>query len=192
MKIEKYLLIIGLLFGIEFTLLIGMTIKENKVINTTKEDSTEVVIGSETKLRDMFCEDFHIEYDEPIFIDDFNNYYDWFIYWSGELEIVHYDIVYCQSLLETGHLKSYLYKEYKNLFGMRRAKNRETTQDNGINDYLNYGHYSCALSSLIDYKLWQDKYCSHLDKESYLEYLGQVYSEDPNYVSKIKKMLKKM
>jgi hypothetical protein len=86
------------------------------------------------------------------------------------------EIVYSQAILETGHFKSRICKEYNNLFGLYNS----TT-----NDYYKFDNW---WESVIGYKeLVQKKY--YRSEESYYYFLKNLpYAEDPKYINKIKKI----
>ena len=104
-----------------------------------------------------------------------------------ELNIKFPHIVLAQSQIETGYYKSKIFKENNNLFGMKQARQRPTTNRGTEN---NHAYYDTWKQSVVDYALYQAKYLSRLrTEEEYLSYLGQSYAEDPNYVSKIRKII---
>lgn len=88
------------------------------------------------------------------------------------------EIVYAQAILETGHFKSKLYKEANNLFGLYNSKDRR---------YYKFNHWS---ESVVAYKEWiQRKYKS---SENYYDFLDRInYASDPEYISKLKQIVKK-
>lgn len=107
-----------------------------------------------------------------------------------ELNIKFPHIVIAQSQVETGHYKSKIFKENNNLFGMKEAKQRPTTNKGTEN---NHAYYDNWKASVIDYALYQSKYLSKLKTEDeYLQYLSQNYAEDPNYIIKVKSISKKL
>ena len=102
--------------------------------------------------------------------------------------IDHPDIVYAQALLETGGFKSRVCKDNNNLFGMKVPRKRPTTAMNN-SGYAKYTHWS---ESIKDYKLYQD-YITRKKKFSrsqYLSILSKRYSETPDYVSRLKRVIK--
>jgi len=114
------------------------------------------------------------------------------------------DVVYAQIRIESGNLKSSLLEKTNNMLGMRFPFQRSTTaiglylpaKDTivyGTQDELrkygrlnNYAVYEKWEDAVADYKLWQ-AYCFN-NQNSYLDFLGRVYAEDPHYVKKIKQM----
>ena len=106
-----------------------------------------------------------------------------------ELNIKYPHIVMAQAEIETGHFTSKIFKENKNLFGMKVATKRPTT-----NKGEEHGHayFDTWKASVVDYAFYSAQYLSHIKTEKeYLEYLGQSYAEDSNYVNKIKKIIYK-
>jgi hypothetical protein len=97
-------------------------------------------------------------------------------------------IVYAQAVLETGNFASKIFKSNNNLFGMKEAKVRATTNLGTDLGHAMYGHWR---ESVVDYALFQ---CAFLTKikteEGYYEYLKENYAESPNYVSKVKELAK--
>lgn len=97
------------------------------------------------------------------------------------------NVVFAQSLIETGHFTSDLLHMENNLFGMKYPSRRETTSS-GISDG-GYASYEKWVDSVEDYSLWQQNMLDGKDnitEEEYLRLLGRVYAEDKNYVNKIK------
>jgi hypothetical protein len=111
------------------------------------------------------------------------------VYLMKELNIKYPHIVYAQSLIETGHFDSKIFKENNNLFGMKQARTRVTTAQG---TQYNHAYYDNWRESVYDYAFYQCRYLSGLkNEEEYLAYLGRSYAEDPNYVSKIRNLVKK-
>lgn len=101
--------------------------------------------------------------------------------------VPHARIILMQARLESSNYKSTLFQRNRNLFGMKIPSNRTSTTNSGR---AGYAEYKSWKESVNDYTLWQ--FSRNLDKisdEEYLEFLGQVYAEDPNYVLKLKKQL---
>jgi flagellum-specific peptidoglycan hydrolase FlgJ len=99
------------------------------------------------------------------------------------------DIVYAQAILESGNLKSKLVKRNNNLFGMRKPSKRKTTAVGIKSKYAVYTHWT---SSVHDYKLWQQYLFRKkmMSRKQYLSYIQKRYSETPNYVSRVLKIIK--
>lgn len=89
-------------------------------------------------------------------------------------------IVYAQARLETGNFTSKIFKENNNLFGMREATVRASTNKGTENDHAYFNDW---YDSVIDYALYQANYLSDIKNEDeYLQYLKQNYAEAPNYM----------
>lgn len=95
-------------------------------------------------------------------------------------------IVYAQAVLETGNFQSKIFNSNNNLFGMKEAKVRATTNLGTDLGHAVYGHWR---ESVVDYALFQ---CAFLTKirteEGYYQYLKENYAESPSYVSKVKEL----
>ena len=101
-----------------------------------------------------------------------------------KLNIKNYRIIYAQAVLETGHFRSKSFTQGNNLFGMKVAKSRPTTNSG---EYLGHAKYNSWQESVYDYALYYSKYLSKFKtEESYFDYLKQHYAEDPNYINKLK------
>lgn len=106
-----------------------------------------------------------------------------------ELNIKYPHIVYAQSLIETGHFDSKIFKENNNLFGMKQARTRVTTAQG---TQYNHAYYNNWRESVYDYAFYQCRYLSGLrNEEEYLAYLDRSYAEDPTYISKIRSLVNK-
>jgi len=106
-----------------------------------------------------------------------------------DLNIRYPHIAMAQSLIETGHFKSKIFKENNNLFGMKQARTRVNTAKG---TQYQHAYYDTWQESVYDYAFYQCRYLGSLySEDEYLAYLGRSYAEDPNYVSKIKSLIKK-
>ena len=106
-----------------------------------------------------------------------------------ELNIKFPHIAYAQSLIETGHFKSKIFRENNNLFGMKQARTRVTTAQG---TQFNHAYYGSWQESVYDYAFYQCRYLSSIrNEEEYLAYLSRSYAEDPNYIYKIRNLIKK-
>lgn len=104
-----------------------------------------------------------------------------------ELNIRYPHIVMAQAELETGGFKSNLFKENNNLFGMKVATQRPTTNKGEENGHAFYDSWR---ESVVDYAFYSAQYLSDIKSEKeYLEYLKQSYAQDTNYIVKIKRIL---
>lgn len=92
--------------------------------------------------------------------------------------VQHPKIVYAQAVLETGHFKSDLCINSNNLFGLYNSKEGK---------YYNFNHWSESVEAYINFI--QYKYKPPNDYYQFLEEIG--YAEDPNYVSKVKSIVKR-
>jgi hypothetical protein len=106
----------------------------------------------------------------------------------NDLNIPHADIVYAQSVIETGNFTSNIFRMNNNLFGMKTASIRPTTHMGEENGHAVYKHWR---QSVIDYALYSSCYLTKLSTDEYLNYLKDRYAEDPNYINKIKTLINK-
>lgn len=98
-------------------------------------------------------------------------------------------IVLAQSQLETGNYKSKIFKNNNNLFGMKEARSRVKLS---VGTKNGHAHYSTWIESLYDYAFYQCRYLGKINNETdYFNYLSRTYAEDPDYISKLKKMAEK-
>ena len=106
-----------------------------------------------------------------------------------QLNVKHPHIVLAQAILETGTFNSDIFRQNHNLFGMKQAKIRVCTAK-GTN--LGHAYYDNWVESVYDYALYQSSYLRDLKtEESYFNYLGSNYAEDPNYVKSLKRVIRK-
>lgn len=106
-----------------------------------------------------------------------------------ELNVRFPHIVLAQAELETGGFKSNIFKENNNLFGMKVATRRPTTNKGEENGHAYYENWR---ESVVDYAFYSAQYLSKIKtEEEYLEYLRQSYAEDPNYVNKLINIINK-
>jgi hypothetical protein len=92
-------------------------------------------------------------------------------------EIKHPEIVYAQAILETGHFKSKGCTRDNNLFGLFNSREMK---------YHKFSHWSQSVEA---YKNWiQNRYKDSEDYYTFLERIG--YAEDPNYINKLKQIVK--
>lgn len=105
-----------------------------------------------------------------------------------DMRVPHAKIIMAQAKLESNNYKSELYKSNYNLFGMKVATQRVSNTNSDRNGYQSYCNWR---ESVMDYVLWQ--FTNKLDRLSdkeYFEYLSKRYAEDPNYIVKLKKIIK--
>jgi uncharacterized FlgJ-related protein len=104
-----------------------------------------------------------------------------------ELNIKFPHIVYAQTKLETGNFESKIFRENNNLFGMKVARIRPTTNKG---EQYNHAVFNNWRESVVDYALYQASYLRDIKTETqYYEYLAKNYAEDTNYISKIKRIV---
>lgn len=88
-------------------------------------------------------------------------------------------IVVSQAILESGHFKSPLFKRSNNPLGLYDSKNRR---------YYEFVHWTDAITAyknMIEYK--------HKDGENYYDFLERInYAEDKEYISRIKRIEKRL
>ena len=106
-----------------------------------------------------------------------------------ELNVRFPHIVLAQSILETGHFNSNVFKANNNLFGMKMA-NRRCKTAKGTN--LGHAYYDDWKESVMDYALFQSAYLRDLKTEkSYLDYLDKNYAMGSDYDKKVLNVIKK-
>lgn len=97
-------------------------------------------------------------------------------------------IILAQSYQETGHFTSDIFKTNFNLFGMKQAQSRVNLAKGTRN---NHAYYDSWQDSVKDYALFNASYLSDIKSEGeYFEYLRQNYAEDPDYVERLKTIIK--
>ena len=92
--------------------------------------------------------------------------------------VKHKNIVYAQAILETGHFRSKVYREYNNLFGLYNSRSK---------DYYKFNHWSESVVAYLNYI--QYRYKPPDDYYKFLEEIG--YAEDPQYITKLKNIVKR-
>ena len=90
--------------------------------------------------------------------------------------VQHPEIVYAQAVLETGHFRSKVCKEYNNLFGLYDSKN---------GDYYRFNHWSESVVGYLNYI--QYKFHPPDDYYTFLQSIG--YAEDSLYINKLKRLV---
>ena len=105
------------------------------------------------------------------------------------LNIKHPHIVMAQSIIETGHWGSKVFKENHNLFGMKQANVRINT---AVGTQNNHAYYETWMESIYDYAFYQCRYLGGIKTEAeYYTYLGKSYAENEDYVKIIKSAVEK-
>lgn len=107
-----------------------------------------------------------------------------------EQEVEFPDIVFAQAILESGHFTSKVFKNNKNLFGMKLPKKRTTL---AIGQKYGYAVYEYWQESVGDYGLFQEYIFKNkkMSKSQYLSFIDKRYSETSGYVSKLKSIIKR-
>lgn len=103
------------------------------------------------------------------------------------------EIVFAQTLIETGYFTSDLLYSENNLFGMKYPRIRKTTSSGKSKG--GYASYNVWTDSVEDYYLWQKSVLKNKNidsEEDYLKLLGRIYAEDKKYVDKIKWLMNKL
>jgi flagellum-specific peptidoglycan hydrolase FlgJ len=94
-----------------------------------------------------------------------------------------------QSIIETGHWTSNIFKKNNNLFGMKQAYRRVNTAKGTQH---NHAFYESWEESVYDYAFYQCRYLSGITNEDdYFQYLSKSYAEDPNYIKRLKDVIEK-
>lgn len=120
----------------------------------------------------------------------------------SQINIMYPDIVLAQAKLESANYTSSVYQSNKNLFGMKFASKRATLGktakemnelDNGISDRNKngYSHYTSWRESVLDYALFQMRFCGKMSRDEYLRYIGKNYAGDPDYRKKLERIIVK-
>lgn len=98
-------------------------------------------------------------------------------------------IVMAQSIIETGHWGSKIFKENHNLFGMKQANIRINTASGTQH---NHAYYETWMESVYDYAFYQCRYLGNINSEAeYYAYLGSNYAEASDYVQVVKATVEK-
>lgn len=147
------------------TLLITHTSDRQKVIQSITPEERMIVINQNKR---PFSEDSLI-----ILLKDLN------------VKFPH--IVLAQSIVETGHWTSRIFKENHNLFGMKEAYVRVHTAKGTQH---NHAYYENWIESVYDYAFYQCRYLSSIStEEEYFQYLSRSYAEAPNYIQSLKNVI---
>lgn len=151
------------------TFLLTYNFNEENAIKYITEETKAIIIKEHNK-KDEFSKENLIEY-------------------ILELNIEFPHIVIAQSMVETGYYTSNIFRENNNLFGMKEAKQRPTTNKGTENNHAYYHHWK---ESVLDYAMYQAKYLSNLKTDDeYLQYIAQNYAESPNYYNDVLSLSKK-
>ncbi len=97
-------------------------------------------------------------------------------------------IVLAQSILETGHYESKIFKENNNLFGMKEARVRLNLAGGTQHGHAYYNNWK---ESVMDYALWYSTYAYKCKTEKQLyKLLDKQYAEASAYVSSLQHIIK--
>jgi uncharacterized FlgJ-related protein len=124
---------------------------------------------------------------EPIIISEQTNdiTHDEVKLYLKQINVKFPEIVYAQTVLETGNYKSNICYENNNICGMKVSAKRPTT---AIGSKNGHAYYRTWQESLLDYALYQAYYFSHVKTvDEYLDSLRN-YAEDTTYIAKIKQI----
>jgi len=96
-------------------------------------------------------------------------------------------IVLAQSILETGHYESKIFKENFNLFGMKEARVRLNLD---VGTQYGHAYYNNWEESMMDYALWYSTYAYKCKTEKQLyKLLDRQYAEASSYVSSLQHII---
>lgn len=117
---------------------------------------------------------------EPVELSELELTKDNFFLVCSELEIKFPEVVYAQSRLESGNFTSQNHRNRNNFLGLYNSKRKQ---------YMSFDHWTGCLEAYRD-KV-QYRYTRDLDLEDYLSWLVEIgYAEDPEYISKVRGILK--
>ena len=95
-------------------------------------------------------------------------------------------IILAQAHLESGKFTSGIFVNNNNLFGMRQARLRPTTNKGSRNGFAKYDHWR---DSVMDYILYYAVYMHKFKTEkAYYAYLDRSYANNPHYSKLIRKI----
>jgi hypothetical protein len=95
-------------------------------------------------------------------------------------------IILAQAHLESGKFTSGIFVKNNNLFGMRQARLRPTTNKGSRNGFAKYDHWR---DSVMDYILYYVVYMHKFKtEEAYYAYLDRSYANNPHYSKLIRKI----
>lgn len=99
------------------------------------------------------------------------------------------DLVFAQSLLESGNMTSKVFQNCHNLFGMKYPNKRKTVAVSKLKN--GYAVYNCWYESIDDYALFQSYILGNKDltRSQYLRMLDTRYCESKGYSQKLKRVI---
>lgn len=103
-------------------------------------------------------------------------------------------VVACQWFHETGVMKSKIYRENHNPFGMKESRRHwDIGTKNGHANYFHVNHFgrcdvNCYMDAIHDYAEWQkQRGWTGGEDEEYMEFLVlKGYAEDPKYIDRLR------
>ena len=96
-------------------------------------------------------------------------------------------IAYSQSLIESAHFTSPVWKNNHNLLGLRKSTLR-ATKNKGTE--LNHAYFDTWKDCVDDYALWYNRYrICDLNETQYLEFLQKNYAQSPEYMKLLLKII---
>ena len=97
------------------------------------------------------------------------------------------EIVFKQSVLETGWFTSSSFKDYNNPFGMKEPTHRETLCTGTV---LGHGSFDHWFGAVEDYKMWQEYWLDTIySPKQYYHFLDTLsYAEAKKYTQTLKKI----
>lgn len=105
-----------------------------------------------------------------------------------ELNIRYPEVVLAQAELESGNFTSPIFKENNNMFGMRVATKRPTTNKGEENGFAYYDNWR---ECVVDYAFYSAQYLSDIKtKDELFDYLAQTYAGDTTYTTRLKELIK--
>ena len=105
------------------------------------------------------------------------------------MKLEHPTIVISQVILESNHMRSELFVQNNNMFGMKQSGQRATTSTVIVGGYK---YYEDWRESLIDYALLQMAYYKGLSREEYFAKLSRVYASADKYTETLRKVEKNL
>jgi hypothetical protein len=101
-------------------------------------------------------------------------------------------IVLAQAKLETANFTSDVFKDNHNLFGMKEAKRRPTTNLGIKRGHAYYDNWESSVEDYGYYQAYQGLAKIESDEHYYNLLYKLGYAEDPNYILKLKKLAEKL
>jgi len=162
-KFYRNMMISGALIVIALAINLAMTPEQLKKIHATVKPEPKYI----PKVDSTFSQEALVEY-----------------VYSLNVRFPH--IILAQAHLESGKFTSGVFISNNNLFGMKQARLRPTTNKGSKRGYAVYPHWR---DSVMDYILYYAVYMHRFKTEAaYYAYLDRTYAENPNYSKLIRKI----